>query len=272
MAADYDSIIDRYVTTPPAIHKQLRAAFGQAQDIVVFDVGACEAEDAIRYALFFPHPRVYAFEPLPANVAKAVANVNRLDVQDRVEVVAIALSDQNGTAELHVSSGHPDNIERDGSWDYGNKSSSLLSPAGVKATTKWLEWNEVISVETATLDDFCRSRDIHRVDFLHVDVQGAELMVLEGAKSILPTVQMIWIEVEQKQLYTGQPLLDDVERFMRAQGFAKVLDAVGEVDGDQLYCRPPRRFRMRLIDVPRRARVRARRAKNAVLSRARATG
>ena len=46
---------------------------------------------------------------------------------------------------------------------------------------------------------------------------------------------MIWLEVEAVPYYKNQPLKQDVEQFMEANGFYKVRDTVGAVDGDQLY-------------------------------------
>ena len=68
-----------------------------------------------------------------------------------------------------------------------------------------------------------------------MDVQGAELRVLNGAGTLLDSVRVIWMEVEAKPLYKDQPLKADVERFMASRGFEKRLDTVGSVSGDQLY-------------------------------------
>jgi hypothetical protein len=43
------------------------------------------------------------------------------------------------------------------------------------------------------------------------------------------------MEVEAKPLYKDQPLKEDVEEFMTSRGFAKRLDTVGSISGDQLY-------------------------------------
>jgi 2-O-methyltransferase len=185
-------------------------------------------------------------------VIKAKANVTRYGLEDRIEILPLALSNQAGVSRFHVSSGHPDHLENTEAWDYGNKSSSLLPPAEVKTTTPWLRWNEVTAVETMTLDEFCRDRRVDRVDFIHLDVQGAELMVLEGATTTLRTVDMIWLEVELRELYEGQPLVDDVERFMRAHGFTKALEYLREIDGDQLYVKPRLLRRIHIVLATRR--------------------
>ena len=58
------------------------------------------------------------------------------------------------------------------------------------------------------------------IDFLQIDVQGADLDVLQGALNILKSVLAIQIEVEFNPLYQGQPLFRDVDRFLSEQGFS----------------------------------------------------
>jgi len=61
---------------------------------------------------------------------------------------------------------------------------------------------------------------VQSIDFLQIDVQGADLDVLQGALNILKSVLAIQIEVEFNPLYQGQPLFRDVDRFLSEQGFS----------------------------------------------------
>jgi hypothetical protein len=93
----------------------------------------------------------------------------------------------------------------------------------------------VIQVQTDTLANFCASRQIDTIDFIHMDVQGAELKVLAGAGDLISRIKAVWTEVERIPLYAGQPLKSDVERFMEDHAFLKLKDTVGAVSGDQLF-------------------------------------
>ncbi|MCP9868714.1 FkbM family methyltransferase [Cyanobium sp. Cruz-8D1] len=62
------------------------------------------------------------------------------------------------------------------------------------------------TVQTRRLDDI---REAAPTDFLRLDVQGAELMILESAKAVLRHVSVIQCEVEFIELYLGQPLMAD---------------------------------------------------------------
>lgn len=72
-------------------------------------------------------------------------------------------------------------------------------------------------IQTKRLDDIA---DLGDVDFIKLDVQGAELMVLQGAERVLKDVSVIQVEVEFLELYENQPLFADVDRYLRGQGFA----------------------------------------------------
>jgi len=75
-------------------------------------------------------------------------------------------------------------------------------------------------VDTTTLDAFCQEEKINEIDFMQIDVQGADLDVLEGATKILSRGTLaIQIEVEFSHLYTNQPLFADVDTFLRKHDF-----------------------------------------------------
>lgn len=72
-------------------------------------------------------------------------------------------------------------------------------------------------IETRRLDDIPEARP---ADFLKLDVQGAELMVLEGGEETLADILAVQAEVGFVPIYRGQPLFADVDAHLRARGFA----------------------------------------------------
>ena len=69
---------------------------------------------------------------------------------------------------------------------------------------------------THRLDDI---PELGAVDYLKLDIQGAELDALAGAPSTLAGTLVVHTEVEFVALYRGQPLFADVDRELRRQGF-----------------------------------------------------
>jgi protein O-GlcNAc transferase len=78
-------------------------------------------------------------------------------------------------------------------------------------------------VQTTRLDDI---PELRGTDFLKADVQGAELMVFEGAAELLDDTLVVHAEVEFVELYKGQPLFAEVDTYLRSKGF--VLHLLGK--------------------------------------------
>lgn len=228
--------ISKYLAQPSPIEAEVvRLLTGKTQT-VIFDIGACEGEDSIRYGRLFPGGRVFTFEPLPGNQEIIRANFATYEARNAT-LYPLALSDKAGEAVFHVSGGRPPVLGEGENWNYGNKSSSLLAPAAAEEVHDWLTFNEKVMVTTQTLDNFCKEQGVTAIDFIHMDVQGAESLVLNGAKEMLPSILAIWLEVANKEMYQGQKLRTDIEAFMRENGFILAFEEGhwGGIEGDQFY-------------------------------------
>jgi FkbM family methyltransferase len=224
---------ERYLQSKLPIEKELRLLFDMEKKLVMFEIGCCEGEDTIKYSRLLPNGTIYAFEPLPKNFERTKENLARFKIQN-AQVFNLALSDKKGSAEFHVSSGTPSNKPKT-DWDYGNKSSSLLEPDKHMEITDFIKFAEKITVQTETIEGFCNDHQVNQIDFIHMDVQGAELMVMKGAGAMMGKIKAIWLEVANVSLYKNQPLAKEVEQFMKANGFTLVKNKTNKVAGDQLY-------------------------------------
>lgn len=75
------------------------------------------------------------------------------------------------------------------------------------------------AVKTVSVDQFMRSQGISEIDFMKIDVQGAELDVFSGSVTTLSSIVAIVSEVEFIPLYHNQPLFGDVCSFLTGHGF-----------------------------------------------------
>jgi FkbM family methyltransferase len=79
---------------------------------------------------------------------------------------------------------------------------------------------EVVKIDVDSMYNQLRSAGINYVDFIKLDTQGSELLILKGAKDFLvDSVFGIETEVEFSQIYEGQPVFADVDSFLRGLGF-----------------------------------------------------
>lgn len=85
--------------------------------------------------------------------------------------------------------------------------------------TERIEVVETVQVKTRSLASFAKEEGISEVHAMKLDIQGAELDVFQGAGALLDTTLCIETEVEFAELYLGQPLFCDVNRFLVDHGF-----------------------------------------------------
>lgn len=82
------------------------------------------------------------------------------------------------------------------------------------------EVEKTVRIHAVTLDDLYSAGTVPDLDFIKVDVQGAELDILQGGRRLISErVMGIEVEVEFAPMYTGQPLFRDVDRHLAAEGF-----------------------------------------------------
>jgi FkbM family methyltransferase len=108
--------------------------------------------------------RVYAFEAAPDN-AEAIRRNAELNLIGNIEVIGAAVSASSGRAQLQVVD--------DQSW-------SKLAGYGEHPFTV-----EVIEVETVAIDDLLGRGELPPPDVVKIDVEGAEIAVLQGMRETI---------------------------------------------------------------------------------------
>jgi FkbM family methyltransferase len=87
-------------------------------------------------------------------------------------------------------------------------SSSTHKPKNVLAAYPWLEFPDSIEVPVTTLDVYCEQHNIRQVDFVKMDVQGAEIDVIRGGQATFARTKYLLTEVVENEEYEGQLGLD----------------------------------------------------------------
>ena len=206
--------------------RQIDGVFGRNGPALIAEIGAADGLDTAIYATRYPQATIHAFEPLKANVEKLRKLAERIDLL----VWDVALGAENKVAaDFWVSGGRPPTRPGSEPWPY---SSSLLEPADHKTVHPWCTF-------TKHHTSVCRLDSIMEVapDYIHMDVQGAELKVLEGAGALLKDVEAVWMEVANVELYRGQPLRAEVSRFMSLHGFELLGYYGSHISGDEFWQR-----------------------------------
>lgn len=129
-----------------------------------------------------PQGKVLAFEPSTREIHRLKLHL-RINRCKNVHVISSALGAAAGTEKLHVVLGS----------DSGCNS---LRPPNVEQPTS------LLSVPVQQLDEVLRARGVTRVDFIKLDVEGAELSVLQGARELLTHLPRPIILIEVQDLRT----------------------------------------------------------------------
>lgn len=174
--------------------------FAGEKNLVVFDVGAYVGDITAAYVETFPQAMLYCFEPFPDSFKE----LSRLADCKAIKPFQIALSDRNGKAKLWVNTDRSCN--------------SIFSRpiAGAKYYSESSRNIGQIEVKTQTLDTFCDTEDIAEIDILKLDVEGAELKVLNGLSRRLrdKRIKLIFTEVMFVPHYQGGCLFHELLAFL----------------------------------------------------------
>ncbi len=159
-----------------------------------------------------PDGEVHAFEPVPTIFGALQRNVSLLPDSSNVHINNLALGDTHGTVELHIFAGLPNghtSISTMGRSDYSTVQSQLV-----------------------TLDSYMDEKTVGHVDFVKVDIEGAELTFFKGANRLfeqdVPPIWMIEMALGTTKGfgYFPQDLIDYMTKFARYDFYA-VLEPKG---------------------------------------------
>ena len=225
---------EAWLSEPGEIDVELKLLFDDDEEFTIADIGACDGLSSIHYGRMFPMAKIVCFEPRRDNYDEILQNAVEFGL-GRITAYRMALADYQGKSTFYVSSGQADGI---GGWDTGNKSSSLLEPADHLKMHPWCKFDTTEEVEVDTLDHVVGNLNTPPIRYIHLDVQGAELMVLKGAEKTLKNVVAVWCEVSNVRLYKDQALRSEICRFMSMRGFVVGKDTSrdrGNTFGDCLF-------------------------------------
>jgi FkbM family methyltransferase len=92
-----------------------------------------------------------------------------------------------------------------------------------------------ISVKTKRIDELpC---DLSGVDFINLDIQGAELEAIKGAERILGQIKWIYTEVNKAEVYVGCAKVWEIDEYLKTFGYSRIATRWSFQDdfGDALY-------------------------------------
>ncbi len=157
---------------------------------------------------------VHAFEPMPKTFRELERNREAAAYRDKIYINNFALGDREDVVQINMFDDLPS----------GHASLSAKGEARVSA----------FDCRLTTLDGYLAEHDIRQVDFVKVDIEGAEMMFLRGAERLfkqdVPPVFLMEMALAQTRNFDYVP--NDLIEFISARGeysFYKVEETAGRL-------------------------------------------
>ncbi len=180
---------------------------------------------------------VHAFEPVPPIFDELVDNYRLMNSPDNVFLNNLALGDAPGEIEVNIFTG--------------------LSTGHASMSDRGRDDATPFRCKIVTLDNYLSENKISAVNFVKVDIEGAEILFLKGAQSLFKqeTPPMILMEMALEQTGNFGYKPDDLVRFISeraAYDFYAVNEYTGTIKkitgflpkdiGANVFCIPTGRY------------------------------
>lgn len=157
---------------------------------VILDVGSCLGSFSVCASYATGNKGlVVSIEPAPENLFYLKKNLSTLK---NIVIINKCISNFKGETVLYLSS-------------------NLQTYSVINYTSNSLK------IPTDTLDNITSELKLDRVDFIKINVEGAELEVLEGANKVLKMTKKVVVEAHH--IRDGQPTCWRVKELLKKHGF-----------------------------------------------------
>lgn len=186
----------------------------------ILHVGASLGQEAQRYADLGINKMIF-IEAIPDVFLQLKANISCFP--DAIALNA-CVSDKDGLkVKFNIASNE-------------GQSSSFLEFGTHTEMHPTVKFIESIELETIRLDTLLKDVSLSDMDFLVMDLQGAELLALKGMGDLINKFKYAYLEVNEKELYKGGAMIEDIDFYLGAYGFErKETKMLGFGWGDAIY-------------------------------------
>jgi FkbM family methyltransferase len=184
-----------------------------------FHIGAHECEEIHVYNRLGIKPeKIVWIDAIPSKVAEAkqrgIPNVYNAVITDK--------NDEEVTFNIS------NNVQSSSVLEFGTHSQEHPSVVYV----------DKIKQKSITIDTFFERNNLDSAnyDFWNFDIQGAELMALQGGINSIKHVKALYLEVNERELYKNCGLITDIDDFLSKYNFKRVVTRMTcHGWGDALY-------------------------------------
>jgi FkbM family methyltransferase len=157
---------------------------------MIFDVGANHGEWSTAANARFPNAVIHAFEIVPTTYKYLEDVAHRIP---QIRPNPLGLSDHTGSVDVGV-------------WQNNDTVSSIFWDHGIRSK----HGRSLIRCAVHRADEYCHDRGIRQIDFLKIDVEGAENLVLRGFGKLWDDghIGLVQFEYGMGNIYSHHLLID----------------------------------------------------------------
>jgi len=148
---------------------------------VIYDLGTNIGIASLYFASVFPKAKIYGFEPMPGNYE--VAKLNYSSIKNESQVYELAVGNENKDIFLNID-------------EYNSGAHRVCDESSSERKYK-------IPIKMLRLDTLINQYKIPPPDFLKIDTEGSESIILEGLGEFRKQVQYICLETHSLDLHNN---------------------------------------------------------------------
>ena len=184
--------------------KELKMILNLIKDAKINDIGANCGWFSLELAARLEESKTYAFEPVLDLYFDLEKNIN-LNKFKNIETYNFGFSNENTKAKIY--------------YDAANSAHTSLA-----STIDSHSEDKLTEINLKTLNSF--TNEENKPDFIKIDVEGAELLVLQGASEVINKYQPILLEMVRKWTKCFNYHLNDLIHYLHEYDYScyKILD------------------------------------------------
>ena len=181
---------------------------------IIFDVGANVGQTISRFKKINDESIIHSFEPVKEDfevLQKKFSNDKSIILNN------IALGEKDCSRNLYINnlpgSSSFYKLIPETQWVIERSQTYKNDPKNV--------FKESVNLQMTTLDSYCEKNHISKIDILKIDTQGYEDKILQGARRLLETKSISYIEIEIifNDIYEKKLNFFEIEKYLIPNGY-----------------------------------------------------